>query len=146
MLAPGKQGYENRKKFFDDFKSQGMTDLETYEDFAALLGLHAGTPERRTTPNYQPTADDMAGFQSTINSAGRAAANPTQSYDRKTGLMKQRRGLNVPQRINLGESNDLTPTERRLNPETGQLEQGYMTASGNEYDNKAIADMEQRAI
>lgn len=146
MLAPGKQGYENRKQFFEDFKSQGMTDLETYEDFASLLGLHAGTPERRSTPTYQPTANEMAGFQSTINSAGRTAANPTQSYERKAGLMEKRQGLNVPQRVNLGESNNLTPTEQHLNPETGELEQGYMTESGNEYDNKAIADMEQREL
>ena len=41
MLAPGKQGYENRKTFFEDFKSNGETDLGTYEDFKGLLGLHA---------------------------------------------------------------------------------------------------------
>jgi len=146
MLAPGKQGYENRKQFFEDFKSQGLTDLDTYEDFASLMGLHAGTPERRNMPAYQPTDEEMAGFQSTINSAGRAAANPTQSYDRKADLMKKRQGLNVPQTINLGESNNLTPTEQRFNPETGEMEQGYMTGYGNEYDNRAIADMEQRAI
>ena len=39
MLAPGTQGYQNRKDFFDDFKGQGLTDLGTYEDFAQLIGL-----------------------------------------------------------------------------------------------------------
>ena len=134
MLAPGEQGYQNRKQFFEDFKSQGMTDLETYEDFADLMGLHAGTPERRT-PTYQPTQEEMAGFQQTIKSAGGVAQNPTQSYERKAGLMKKRQGLNVPKRVNLGESNNLTPTD-----------QGYMTEAGNEYETKAIADMEQRQI
>lgn len=134
MLAPGEQGYNNRKQFFEDFKSQGMTDLETYEDFADLMGLQPGTPERRT-PSYQPTQEEMAGFQQTISQAGRVAQNPTQSYERKSGLMKKRQGLNVPKRINLGESNNLTPTDN-----------GYMTGSGLEYENKAIADMEQREL
>ena len=146
MLAPGKQGYENRKQFFEDFKSQGLTDLETYEDFAQLMGLHAGTPERKNKPTYQPTAEEMAGFQSTINSAGRVAANAPQSYDRKARLMQKRQGLQAPQRVNLGESNNLTPTEQRFNLETGEMEQGYMTSAGNEYDSRAIADMEQREI
>lgn len=155
MLAPGKQGYENRKQFFEDFKSQGMTDLETYEDFAGLLGMQAGTPERRTTPTYKPTAEEMAGFQGTINSAGRTVGNATQGYERKAKLMQKRQGLNVPGRnglsgqygrVELGQSNNLTPTEQHLNPETGELEQGYMTESGNEYDRRELADMEQREI
>ena len=146
MLAPGKQGYENRKQFFEDFKSQGLTDLETYEDFAQLMGLHAGTPERRNKPTYQPTAEEMAGFQSTINSAGRVAANAPQSYERKARLMQKRQGLQAPQRVNLGESNNLTPTEQHFNLETGETEQGYMTSAGNEYGSRAIADMEQREI
>ena len=95
---------------------------------------------------YQPTPEEMAGFQSTIRSASRTAANPIQSYDRKAELMKKRQGLNVPQRINIGESNNLTPTEQHFNPETGEMEQGYMTGSGNEYTNKAVADIEQREI
>jgi mRNA-degrading endonuclease HigB of HigAB toxin-antitoxin module len=39
MLAPGKQGYQNRKDFFDDYKSNGLTDLNSYEEFAKWLGL-----------------------------------------------------------------------------------------------------------
>lgn len=47
MLAPGKQGYENRKTFFEDFKSNGETSLGSYEDFRNLLGLKAVTPQRK---------------------------------------------------------------------------------------------------
>ena len=50
MLAPGTQGYQNRKDFFDDFKNQGLTDLGTYEDFAQLIGL------RGVKRNQQQTA------------------------------------------------------------------------------------------
>ena len=146
MLAPGEQGYKNRKQLYDALKADGAVESPTYEDFAAGLGLHAGKPERVTAQSYQPTQEEMAGFQQTIRSAGGAAQNPTQGYDRKAQLMKKRQGLNVPQRVNLGESNNLTPTEQRFNPETGELEQGYMTEAGNEYESRAIADMEQRQI
>ena len=44
MLAPGKQGYENRKTFFDDFKNNGETDLASYEDFKKLMGFRAAKP------------------------------------------------------------------------------------------------------
>ena len=135
MLAPGEQGYRNRKQLYDALKADGAVESPTYEDFAAGLGLHAGKPERVPTPSYQPTQEEMAGFQQTIRSAGGVAQNPTQSYERKSQLMKKRQGLNVPKRVNLGESNNLTPTD-----------QGYMTGSGLEYENKAIADMEQREL
>lgn len=39
MLAPGKQGYKNRKDFFDDYKGHGLTDLNSYEEFVKWLGL-----------------------------------------------------------------------------------------------------------
>ena len=135
MLAPGEQGYKNMKQLYEALKADGAVESPTYEDFAANLGLHAGKPERVPTQSYQPTQEEMAGFQQTIRSAGGVAQNPTQSYERKSQLMKKRQGLNVPKRVNLGESNNLTPTD-----------QGYMTEAGNEYETKAIADMEQRQI
>ena len=52
MLAPGTQGYQNRKDFFEDFKSQGLTDLGTYEDFAQLIGLRG--VKRNQQQSQQP--------------------------------------------------------------------------------------------
>lgn len=111
------------------------------------LGSFGFTEEdAKPRQGYRPSEREMAGFQSTINSAGRVASNPTQSYDRKARLMQKRQGIHIPQRVNLGESNNLTPTEQRFNIETGEIEHGYMTSAGNEYDNRTIADMEQRQI
>lgn len=111
------------------------------------LGSFGFTEEdAKPRQGYRPSEREMAGFQSTINSAGRVASNPTQSYDRKARLMQKRQGIHIPQRVNLGESNNLTPTEQRFNIETGEIEQGFMTSAGNEYDNRTIADMEQRQI
>lgn len=141
FFAKGEQGYKNRKTVFDAFKEDGADVGKDYEEFAGLLGLQAAPRQ-----GYKPSASEMADFQSTIDTVGRVAANPTQSYDRKVGLMQKRQGLHVPQRINLGESNNLTPTEQHFNIETGEMEQRYVTGAGNEYDSKTIADMEQREI
>ena len=92
---------------------------------------------------YKPTADEMAGFMSTINNAGKAVKGIA-GFDQRAQNLKKRQGLNVPKRVNLGESNNLVEGQQRLNPETGELENTYITSSGNEYDNKALADMEQR--
>ena len=67
MLAPGEQGYKNRKQLYDALKADGAVESPTYEDFAAGLGLHAVKSARRNVPQpQQPTNDD---FQQTINSA-----------------------------------------------------------------------------
>lgn len=147
MLAPGEQGYQNRKQFFEDFKSQGMTDLETYEDFAALMGLHAGTPERRNIPQPQQPANDE--FQQTINNANQTIAQSRQA-ERRIGNRQQRIGLDLPQgdfgRVNLGQNRKVTKGQQRLNPETGELEDTYVTPQGNEYENREMADVEQNVV
>lgn len=149
MLAPGEQGYRNRKQFFEDFKSQGMTDLETYEDFAGLIGLQAGKPERVDAPSYQPSAEEMQGFQGTIDSAGQTVRQSRQA-EQRIANKQGRAGLDLPTgdygRVNVGKSNRLQKGQQRFNPETGQMESTYVTQQGNEYENEVLADIEQRQI
>lgn len=95
---------------------------------------------------YKPTAEDMAAFQSTINGANKTVSGSLQSFDKKAQNLKKRQGLNVPKEVKVGEGNNLVEGEQHLNPETGQLEKTYITASGNEYGNKMLADEEQRQI
>lgn len=59
MLAPGKQGYENRKTFFEDFKSQGLTGLNSYEEFASLIGLK-GRPQQPSVKPQMSAAGETA--------------------------------------------------------------------------------------
>ena len=105
-----------------------------------------GFTEADATPRqgYKPTAEDMAGFNSTIRNAGRTAGSSLGSFDNKVQNLQKRQGLNVPSRIEVGKSNNLVQGRQQLNPETGQLENTHITSSGNEYDNEALADMEQR--
>lgn len=107
-----------------------------------------GFTEADATPRqgYKPTAEEMAGFSSTIRNAGRTAGSSLGSFDNKVQNLQNRQGLNVPSRIEVGKSNNLVQGKQQLNPETGQLENTYITSSGNEYANEALADMEQRQI
>lgn len=107
-----------------------------------------GYTEKDAMPKqgYKPTADDMEDFNSTIKNAGRTAGSSLGSFDSRVQNLQKRQGLNVPNRIEVGKSNNLVQGRQQLNPETGQLENTYITSSGNEYENEAIADMEQRQI
>ena len=93
---------------------------------------------------YQPSWQNMMGFQQTIGNAGFTAGVAAPSFEKKASNLQKRQGLNVPKRVNVGETNNLVEGEQYLNPETGKLEQTYITSQGNEYDNKAGAEAEQR--
>ena len=54
MLAPGAEGYQNRRQLFDALKADGVVESPTYEEFAKRLGLHA------VESAQQPTAADAA--------------------------------------------------------------------------------------
>ena len=132
------------RQFYNNIINSGVLtadDIGSEDDFYNSISSDFSTPAKQT---YQPSAEDMKGFMGTIFRAGNVASGSIQNYDRRTQNLQKRQGLNVPQRVNIGESNNLVQGNQRINPETGQLENTYITSSGNEYDNKALADMEQR--
>ena len=121
----------------------------------AQMRQAAETPSPATAPaplkeskqgGYQPSWQDMMGFQQTIDNAGFGAGVAAPSFEKKASNLQKRQGLNVPKRVNVGETNNLVEGEQYLNPETGKLEQTYITSQGNEYESKAGAEAEQRQI
>ena len=50
FLAPGEQGYKNRKALYDNLKDDGYVDSPTYEVFARRLGLQAAAPKQTDKP------------------------------------------------------------------------------------------------
>ena len=132
------------RQFYNNIINSGLLtadEIGNEDDFYNSISSDFAAPAPQ---GYKPSADDMAGFMGTINKAGKVASGSLQSFDRRTQNLQKRQGLNVPQRVNVGESNNLVQGDQRFNPETGELENTYITSSGNEYDNKALADMEQR--
>lgn len=53
FLAPGEQGYRNRKALYDNMKEDGYVDSPTYEEFARRMGLVA---VKKDEPTKQSTA------------------------------------------------------------------------------------------
>ena len=102
--------------------------------------------EKKKTGGYKPSAQEMAGFQSTIDNAGFTAATAAPSFEKKAANLQKRQGLKAPKQVKVGETGNLVEGEQHLNPDTGQLEQTYITSHGNEYGNKAQAENEQRQI
>lgn len=142
LTAKGDEGYQNRFQLWKSLRDNDYDVPDNYDDFRDTL-FTAKQPEPAT---YKPTAREMAGFQQTIGQANQAGKGATAAYDRRASNLQKRQGLRVPQRVTMGESNNLVEGEQHLNPETGELEQSYITSTGNEYQNKTIADQEQRQI
>ena len=89
MLAPGKEGYQNRLQLYNALKADGAVSSPTYEEFGRRLGLHAvkaGTPANRQavstagTPAEGGRAQNLTGVQSTAgaqSTTGTAGARST---------------------------------------------------------------------
>lgn len=153
MLVPGKEGYKNRLVLFTALKQDNAVESNTYEEFAASLGLHAVKPAKQEDPAEeqgraaQPNADDYA----------RAAKNNTLAVARGRDVLHQAEnaqewqkanfGLNVPKvELGLGKSGRTVATAPTFNAKTGKQERTYITQSGNEYTSRASAEREQAAL
>lgn len=166
FLAKGKDGYNNRKEVFNTLREGGADAGKSYEEFAGWLGLHAVSPKptqtrpatpvqaarpvpaqpaRQQKPQDRPmTAAEKARMISNIGGIVRG----TQAGLRRTQNMmtyaKKKTGLHV-EPVKLGQKN-VVETARQYDPKTGKMQPHYLTEAGNEYDDKAQADMEQAAI
>ena len=153
MLAPGEEGYKNRLALFTALKQDNAVESNTYEEFAANLGLHAVKPAKQEDPAEeqgraaQPNADDYA----------RAAKNNALAVARGRDVLHQAEnaqewqkanfGLNVPKvELGLGNSGRTVATAPTFNAKTGKQERTYITQSGNEYTSQASAEREQAAL
>lgn len=153
MLAPGEEGYKNRLALFTALKQDNAVESNTYEEFAANLGLHAVKPAKQEDPAEeqgraaQPNADDYA----------RAAKNNALAVARGRDVLRQAEnaqewqkanfGLNVPKvELGLGKSGRTVATAPTFDAKTGKQERTYITQSGNEYTSQASAEREQAAL
>ena len=106
---------------------------------------------------WKPTPAQQHQFQQTINSAQQTIQNVNERNKNMAEYSKQRmkHPFGQPQ-VQIGFKRKNTPTvfdNRNLvqgrdefNPKTGKLEPTYLTASGNKYNSKVMADAEQRQI
>ena len=166
FFAKGKDGYNNRKAIFDTLKEGGADAGDTYEDFAGWLGLHAVRPEETaksaasatsgTTPisssNRQTTRKGTsmtdAEKASMISNMGGIVRNSQAGLQRSNNMItyaKKKTGLRIAP-VSIGHNPNVVETVKQYNPRTGKIQARYLTETGNEYDDKVQAGIEQTAI
>lgn len=106
---------------------------------------------------WKPTPAQQRQFQQTINSAQQTIQNVNERHKNMAEYSKQRMkhpfgqpqvqiGLNRKNTPTVFDNRNLVQGRDEFNPKTGKLEPTYLTASGNKYNSKVMADAEQRQI
>ena len=162
MLAPGKEGYQNRLQLYKALKADGAIDSPTYEEFGKRLGLHAvnNTPAPAHPQPQKPTA---APAQAATPAPNSAPATPQQKDKPLTPAQRQAMIDQVQQMQQQTQTMIADTHERmknmqqygfglnhgqtkeggtRYNPRTKKFEKTYITPTGNRYSSKALADAE----
>lgn len=141
MLAPGKEGYQNRLQLYNALKADGAVDSQTYEEFRNRLGLHAVNAGGRpmTKAEKQQMMGNVTGL---VENAKAGVAGAQKRIANQMAIVKK--PLNVSSRI--GENKNVREKGYSYNPNSGKLEKAYVTTLGNEYDNRYNADQEQKQI
>jgi N12 class adenine-specific DNA methylase len=162
MLAPGKEGYQNRLQLYKALKADGAIDSPTYEEFGKRLGLHAvnNTPAPAHPQPQKPTAAPARAATPAPNSA---PATPQQKDKPLTPAQRQAMIDQVQQmrqqtQAMIADNNERMKNMKqygfglgfgqtkkggvKYNPRTKKFEQTYITPTGNRYSSKALADAE----
>ena len=160
MLAPGKEGYQNRLQLYNALKADGAIDSPTYEEFGKRLGLHAVNTAPAPKPQQQKT---QAATQQQKPASAPSAA-PAQQKDKpltpaqRQAMIDQVQQMQQQTQAMIADNNERMKNMKqygfglgfgqtkkggyKYNPRTKKFEQTYITPTGNRYSSKALADME----
>lgn len=162
MLAPGKEGYQNRLQLYKALKADGAIDSPTYEEFGKRLGLHAvnNTPAPAHPQPQKPTA---APAQAATPAPNSAPATPQQkdkplTPTQRQAMIDQVQQMQQQTQAMIADNNERMKNMKqygfglgfgqtkkggvKYNPRTKKFEQTYITPTGNRYSSKALADAE----
>lgn len=162
MLAPGKEGYQNRLQLYKALKADGAIDSPTYEEFGKRLGLHAvnNTPAPAHPQPQKPTAAPARAATPAPNSAPatpqqkdkpltpaqrQAMIDQVQQMQQQTQAMIADNNERMKNMKQYGFGLGFGQTKKggvKYNPRTKKFEQTYITPTGNRYSSKALADAE----
>lgn len=137
MLAPGKDGYQNRKRLFDALKADGAVDSNSYEEFAQRLGLHAVKPAGQKAPHAgtpmtgterEEFAQGAQGIMQQAQGAERRAHNAADYAKGNMGLRVKPSGLGFDRKNVVQKGN------------------AFIDSEGNEHNTRAEASITQGKI
>lgn len=91
------------------------------------------------------TEADKRTYASNVGNILAQADASTQRFNNQMEYQKANSGLQVKP-VKLGANRHVVKRKPRFNPDTGKMQSSYITESGNEFDNRAFADVEQNAV
>lgn len=91
------------------------------------------------------TEADKRKYASNVGNILAQADASTQRFNNQMEYQKANSGLQVKP-VKLGANRHVVKRKPRFNPGTGKIQSSYITESGNEFDNRAFADVEQNAV
>ena len=166
----GNDHYENRKKVYDLLTANGAQIGDTYEDFMKKMWVSSApakpaapttpakaAPAKETPAKAKETPLTEADRQKMLDNVGNMMAQTDASLQRTKNRMDfaiANAGLRVPRvtigdknsGVRLGQNTKVVAKKPQYNPESGKMEQTYITESGNEYKDRGAADLEQNTI
>lgn len=162
MLAPGKEGYQNRLQLYNALKADGAIDSPTYEEFGKRLGLHAVNntstptrplPQKPTAASAQAATPAPSTAPTTLQQKDKpltpaqrqAMIDQVQQMQQQTQAMIADNNERMKNMKQYGFGLGFGQTKKggiKYNPRTKKFEQTYITPTGNRYSSKALADME----
>ena len=112
--------------------------------------VHKSVAQQPGKPAAQPkgtplTEADKHKYASNVDNILAQADASTQRFNNQMEYQKANSGLQVKP-VKLGANRHVVKRKPRFNPETGKMQSSYITESGNEFDNRAFADVEQNAV
>ena len=162
MLAPGKEGYQNRLQLYNALKADGAIDSPTYEEFGKRLGLHA--VNNTSTPTKPLPQKPTAASAQAATPAPSTAPTTSQQKDKpltpaqRQAMIDQVQQMQQQTQAMIADNNERMKNMKqygfglgfgqtkkggiKYNPRTKKFEQTYITPTGNRYSSKALADME----
>lgn len=91
------------------------------------------------------TEADKRKYASNVGNILAQADASIQRFNNQMEYQKANSGLQVKP-VKLGANRHVVKRKPRFNPGTGKMQSSYITESGNEFDNRAFADVEQNAV
>lgn len=112
--------------------------------------VHKSVAQQPVKPAAQPkgtplTEAEKRRYASNVGNILAQADASTQRFNNQMEYQKANSGLQVKP-VKLGANRHVVKRKPRFNPETGKMQSSYITESGNEFDNRAFADVEQNAV
>ena len=142
----GNDHYANRKKVYDLLSANGAQVGDSYEDF--MQRMQKGySPRPLTGEDRRRMAGGAAGVVAQAQASLRQTKNRMDHAMANAGLRVP--GVTVGDRdsgVRLGQNSKVVAKKPQYNPQTGKTERTYITESGNEYTDRASADLEQNGI